>query len=593
MPRPNFFRRQLRVEAPIVALTSHFFRRFFDNEFVSRSRESALGVTQLLILLGLPGVLYFFFAYLDYSVIAKIAPNFYEPTAMRDQFGYICLSMIVMGLVALLEWDALFPDRLDFLTLTPLPLSVRRIFLAKIAALLAFLFLFAAAVGVPGMVLFPMAASLARHVTFGGRVWWILIHGLTVAAASAFSFLFFVGLEGLLLCALSYRWFERISPYIQGVLIAATLLFSLFLPQVRDNLPLLMKGRSRLIPMLPPMWFWGLYRELQGYSGPAYHLLAVRALRALAAVALVSIAAYWVSYRRSLKRTLEIREEFRPEPGRARQSLCRLANRVYLTRPLERATFSFVFKTLLGSRRHRLVFSAYAGVGIALALESFAALLSRDAASAPLDRAAILLTVPLILSFFALSGMRLIFEIPAEIRANWLFQLTAQHTSPELVSGIRKAMIALGTLPLLTIVVPIHFLQLRVGAAIAALLLDCILSLILIEVLLLHLRRIPFTCSYLAGKTGNLAVWLACWLGFTSYAYTLARTESWVMHDPTGFVVLAGLLLAALIWLGVYNQRFQSQGVPLEYETEAQPVVQTLDLSHAALDRLTQQPAAK
>ena len=230
---------------------------------------------------------------------------------------------------------------------------------------------------------------------------------------------------------------------------------------------------------------------------------------------------------------------------------------------------------------------------MALALESAAALLSRDTAVDALDRAAILLSIPLILSFFALSGLRLVFEIPAEVRANWIFQLTERLASPELLSGVRKAMIVWGVIPILTLGFPIYALHTGFGEAVAAFLLDCVLSLILVEIMLLRFRKVPFTCSYLASKSGNRAVWVVCWVAFSSYAYTLARAEVWALRHPTELVVSAAFLLAGLCWLRVYNHRFLRQGACLVYEEEPEPAVQTLDLSHSALERRAPQPEAK
>jgi len=594
MPRFDALRRLFHDDKTnLVELTKHFFGRFFDNEFVSHRGESTLGVAQLIIILGVPGVFYFFFLQYAYSDMAKLYPELFDPTSMRDELGFVCLSMLVIGLVAVLEWDAFFPDRWDFVTLVPLPLQTRSIFLAKAAALVFFLFLFATAVGGPCTVLFPLAATGGTHVTTGGLFWWMLVHGLSVGAASVFSFFFFVALEGLLLMVLSYRWFERVSAYVQGALIASVLMVALIVPATAESLPALVHGNGPLSRWLPPLWFLGLYRAMLKYSDPAYPPLARKALVGLAVVLGISIATYLVSYRRHLRRTLEAGEESPHEPWLAGRGLRRHALPVFLRDSLERATFSFVLKTILGGRRHRLLFSAYTGVGIALALESLAALLSRQAAITAADRDAIFLAVPLILAFFVLSGTRLVFEIPAEVRANWIFQLTERQTNPELLSGVRKAMMVLGAIPILTLVFPVSVLHLSLEEAGAAFLLDCILSLIFIEAMLLRFRKIPFTCSYLASKSRNLAVWIACWILFSSYAYSLARGEAWVLRHPTELVVSASFLLVGLGWLRLYNRHFLRQGIPLLFEEEPEPAVQTLDLSHSALERGVPQPEGK
>ena len=241
-----------------------------------------------------------------------------------------------------------------------------------------------------------------------------------------------------------------------------------------------------------------------------------------------------------------------------------------------------MFCALFGSRRHRLLLSAYTGVGAAIALESLTVFLSRGAAPSP-ARTAILLSVPLILCFFVLSGLRLVFEVPADVRANWIFKLTENTTSPGLLGGIRKAMIALGMFPLLSILFPILALHLGAWEACLALGLNVVFCLLLIEIVLVRFQKIPFTCSYNAGNSRSLALWLSCWVGFAGYAYTLANAENWALEDPVTAVALIASLSVAWKWLRIYNDGFQRRDIPLLFSDEPAPVVQTLDLSSCAL----------
>ena len=54
--------------------------------------------------------------------------------AMIAQHFLIATTMLVVGLFAVLSWEATFPDRRDVLVLAPLPVRARTIFLAKVAA---------------------------------------------------------------------------------------------------------------------------------------------------------------------------------------------------------------------------------------------------------------------------------------------------------------------------------------------------------------------------------------------------------------------------------------------------------------------------
>lgn len=564
-----------------VVLTAHLFRRFFDNEFVSESGESHLGFIQILILLGLPGVFYTLYSYTPYEFIAQIAPNLFDSYSMKDELGFVSIAMMIVGLVTTLEWDALFLDRLDFLTLVPLPLNVPRLFAAKVAALLLFLSSITIAVGGAGTILFPMVASAARHVGFFGLCWWMIVHGLSVAAASVFIFLLILALRGLLVNALGYRWSDTISPFLQGALIAGFLVVGFLLPQVIVAMPDLLAKESIAIRILPPVWFLGLYRTMLGYADPVYFFLERRALEGLAWVGGISALSYLASYRRHFKRALDVAQPAAPEPWLLTQRLRRMARVIFLRKSLERASFAFVFHTLRGSRKHRLLLSAYTGVGAAVVLEGLAALLAHG--SANFNRMTILLSVPLILSFFVISGLRIVFEVPAEIEANWVFQLTENKTSPELTSGVRKAMMVAGFVPILTLVVPVWVLHLSFWQAAAAFLLDCLLATLLAEAMLLNYQKIPFTCSFHATQSRAIILGSTCWVAFISYAYALAAAEAWALHHPAPLVVFLVLLIALLGGLRIRNRQFLQEGRPLVFSEEREPAVQTLDLNHCAL----------
>src|SRR5262249_45609735 len=96
-------------------------------------------------------------------------------------YTLVCYEMALMGLVMTLRWDSLFPDRRDYLILPPLPISTRRLFLAKTVAVGVILILFAIAANVVLMVLIGFMEPRA----FVGHV-------VAVLGASLFAILFFL-----------------------------------------------------------------------------------------------------------------------------------------------------------------------------------------------------------------------------------------------------------------------------------------------------------------------------------------------------------------------------------------------------------------
>lgn len=142
----------------------------------------------------------------------------------------------------------------------------------------------------------------------------LVAHSVAVASASAFIFLFFVALEGLLINLLDYRWFKRISLYVQVISIVALLSMFFLLPMFSELVPAWRRGSSLELYLLPPMWYLGLYQTILGGHDPVFASLARLGVGALGAVAAVSSIAYVASYRKY--RAEELRADRSPElPG--------------------------------------------------------------------------------------------------------------------------------------------------------------------------------------------------------------------------------------------------------------------------------------
>jgi hypothetical protein len=64
-----------------------------------------------------------------------------------------------MGAIAVFEWEMLFPDRSDFLILTPLPLQSLQMLAAKVEALIAFLTLLLVSYNAFGTLILPAVSK--------------------------------------------------------------------------------------------------------------------------------------------------------------------------------------------------------------------------------------------------------------------------------------------------------------------------------------------------------------------------------------------------------------------------------------------------
>jgi hypothetical protein len=105
-----------------------------------------------------------------------------------------------------------------------------------------------------------------------------------------------------------------------------------------------------------------------------------------------------------------------------------------------------------------------------------------------------------------------------------------------------------------------------------------VLSLILIELLLMNFRKIPFTCSYQPGKANITVLGILYCFAFTTYAYTMATLERWLLHDDArwaGFLVLMLVVLGGMV---LWRKTLPIDGSGIVYEDEPNPEVQTLGL---------------
>ncbi len=552
-----------------------FFGRFFDNDLISPHAELGLTLHHVLALLAVPGLLVPFALLGKYSELSYY-PELLDPLSWIDKAFFLSFSMVVMGAVTLLQWDALFPDRRDFQVLTPMPIPLAKVFLAQAAALLLFLGLFALDMNGVSTILYP-AVYRARGGTLARLLTMSVAHGAATFGAAAFVFLLFVSLQGLLLNFLSYRAFRRISPYIQTLSLIALLLMFFLVPKVTSTLGTLKRTGGPALYALPPIWFLGLYETMVGIADPAFEALARIATRALSAVAALSVVTYLIAYRRHVRKSIEALEIAVTGPGPIHRLASALAGRYLVRSPVEHAVFSFTCKTIRRSSKHWLFLSAYVGVGFAAVVETLMSLLSRRGFAVLARVDAPLLSIQLVLSFFLISGLRFIFTIPAELGANWVFQLSEGDERIAGIAAARKAVIGL-VAPVFLLLFPVHAALWGVRIAVLHMLFGFALSALLMEFLLRKFRKIPFTCSYLPGSAKLSARWFGYWFVFGTYAYTMAGVERGMLEHPARFLIFFPVT-AALTWWLARNRNRSLADFGLVFEEHPEREVLTLNLS--------------
>jgi hypothetical protein len=487
--------------------------------------------------------------------------------------------MILMGFITVLEWDALFPDRRDYLILAPLPIGLRTLLAAKITALFLFLLVFTLALNGCSSILFPLMA-MNPNAPAGYALRFIGAHATAVFAANAFILLFCVALQGVLMNAVSARYFQWISRYVQLFLLFLFVCLFFLLPRTFSFVKGLNLDNNSLIHFLPPMWFIGLYETLQGHDHSGFRALALVAGQSLAGALAMFILTYMVGFKRHVRRSLESSYTVSPSTAEWVGSVLQKLDILFLRNPAERAVFHLACRTILRSSRHRLYLGAYAGVGLALTLVGIGSTVLRSADVGIERYDPPLLSIPLVMSFFILCGMRFIFTVPAELNANWIFRLVQGAPAQEYVSGVRKVMWAFGVVPLPASLYPFYAALWGVEASLLHLSFVFTLAGILVEILLLRFQKVPFTCSYLPGRANLKLYWFPYVASFSLYAYGMASIERRMLEYPVRFVIFYTAAFAVLCYLKLRRRQLPPSERAVIFEEQPEPAVRSLNLGH-------------
>jgi hypothetical protein len=171
-----------------------------------------------------------------------------------------------------------------------------------------------------------------------------------------------------------------------------------------------------------------------------------------------------------------------------------------------------------------------------------------------------------------------LFAIPMEPAANWVFRLTERATVRSHVAGARLALLLISVVPPLVLLLPVSMGLWGPGIAGAHAVYVLALSWLLVETLMWRFGRVPFTCAYMPGKANVRLLWPLYLTLFTTYAYTMAELELWLLQRPGLFAVsIATLVVAAFVVSRASARIGRSDSLLFEQEPEEEAT--TLALS--------------
>ena len=582
-------RQQFRV------LFRTFLRRLFHNDLVPESvdlRESAIVMAAVLTVPPSFYAVASAWSYGSWMGDLQLAMR-----AVPHKLYFIGYSMAAVGLVTVLTWDALFPDRRDAMVLGGLPVRPRTVAFSKLAALVAFVGGFTLVVNAPATVVFSFVAG--GYLPFETFLRYPAAHLAATVSAGLLVFLALVAAQAGLALVCPRRLHQRLTMLAQLLFVIVLIEWFAFAPgllyrfagidsAVTSEQLIAAGGRYRFIGLtasgagtwLPPVWFLGLYEVVWGFDPDVYRGLASTAILAFAAALAIAAAGYGMGFRRMLRRTLETPPDTAGRAGALPRAAARLVTATLARHPVARAVAAFAATSTVRSRRHRLIIAAYVGLGLAFVIGSFLSPLTgidEDALAEPLSAPSVrLLSIPFLLSFFVLAALRFMFAVPTEIRANWVFRITEIDDRSAYLTGARTALWMLGVAPVALVTCPIYLALWGPRLAFAHTVFWVLMAGLLAELLLFRFRKVPFACSYVPGKANVKLLWPLYALALTAYASWTARFELWLLGSPLRWSVACGTLLACLVAAIAWRRQALASASPLQYEEAVDPAVQVL-----------------
>jgi CubicO group peptidase (beta-lactamase class C family) len=403
---------------------------------------------------------------------------------------------------------------------------------------------------------------------FLGLVRCFAVYWTTMFAAGAFVFCFVLGVQGLAAQLLPRRWFLRASSFLQLAAFCALVSGYMLEPMVVDTAAILAAHYHGPFYWSPAYWFLGLFQQLSG--SPALAPQAHRAWWGLAICVAGTAGAYVLSYWRTLRRIVE--EPDIVPTSRHVHWLPRFG------KPLTTALAQFSIRTLARSRQHRMMLAFYWGVACALVV-----LLLKNGGGETREDIWHQPSVPLLVASgfvlgAAILAVRVVASMPLELRANWVFRITPVQGGAQTAAAVRRAFYVLGLVPAWSASACVFLWGWPWRPAVGHLAVLGLVGIAATELCLAGFHKIPFTCSYLPGKSrANMA-----FLAFVILLCAMiegAKFERRALGDAASFAGMAALLAVvaagARWWAHILAK---SAGAELRFEEEPAPAIFALDL---------------
>lgn len=533
--------------SPFRLLLREFFAQFLTSESSISDRQLHQAIVGVLAFVITPGLLIPFQMDWAFEFAAIQFPAMLDPLTRLLATIFLTYSIVVIGVVAAFEWDALSFDRRDAMVLGPLPVAGRTVVSAKLAALGALLLAAAAAINILTALPFSLVAGAHGPMSAAARLF--VAHLAATMAASTFVFSALVAVRATL--GMVGRGRIAVGTLLQFALVSALLSFFVFVPtSLHVDFVRVHHGPARPLGIhvqpipgwSPTNWFVGLYDVVRGTATAGDRHAASIAVMATAASVLAAVATMLAGYRHQMRLALAPSASSGTVGGaRLPRALARLlAGR----RAAARGAADFIVATLARSRAQQAPIAMNAAIAAVMVVLDLSRSHGDVASHLHAGSAS---PTPFLLVYWVAIGLRASFFVPSELPAAWIFRTTPVEPAVS-HAALRGAMLSV----LLPIAAVLAVALAPFGgwtAALRHLAFAGLATVLLVEAVAATVPFLPFTRPYQPGHAKLKTRWPLYLLAAYAFGYAMPRIERAYWFDPTAFaamLVVMGALVVAI-----------------------------------------------
>jgi hypothetical protein len=488
----------------------------------------------------------------------------------RREAIFIALTMVLSGIISVLNWDKLFLDFNDYHNLLTLPLRLRTLLLAKFVSLLAYAFIVATVFNLCSSAVFVLYPATKIPVF---PLWSGVGHYLANLLGSIVIFFGVALLQSLLIIFFNREFYRKIASLFQAFLLFLMIAALFLVPNFYSLLAKMNTLPSSLPGYLPPLWFVGIYDQMIGYHHPFINRLIPVGLILAILFPLLYLLMSPFTLKRYLHASGNSEKKFKTNP------LVRLWGKVFnglfLRHPVERGVFYFYIKTLKRSRSHLLKLTLYLAIPLGFFIIKVVSISVAKGLPGFREIDPELLAIPLLLHLALVLGWRSAVEHPVDLKANWLFRLAPLEKSRHYLMALKKALFFTGVLPVVFLFYPFYHLFWGMKNALYHSFFCLAIALLLREIVFLHFKKIPFTVESSPGKNNLMLFWPLYLVTLVGYYNMLSQLALALLSHPRYYMIFYTVVLGIYTGLNIYRHLKEKERV-LVFEEEPESVMLTL-----------------